>query len=773
MSDNDQRLLRLLDKLDKLEKKQLSFQSEVNEIREEIRRLQQTATIVTQGESDQVNLPNSGQTGEQNAGSLTERLMAEELSKKSSWYARYVRDDLEKFIGENLINKIGILITIIGVAIGARYAIDHDLISPAMRIILGYGLGGALLLFAIRLRDPMPKFSAVLFSGAMAVFYIITYSAYHFYDLIPLMPAYLLMVLITVLTVAASVSYNRQVVAHIGLVGAYAVPFLVGGEGSVNTLFLYMAVINSGVLAVSIYKYWKPLTISAFVFTWLIFGTWFGTDYNTADHFATALGYSFVFFLIIYLAALYWKLSREEQFGQADIWLILANSFVFYAYGYAALSGHETGNTWIGAFTIGNALIHLAAAIFIYRSAYADKNLLWLVAGLGITFFTIAIPVELEGNWITLLWTAEAALLFGIGRTKEILFYIKMSQPVLALAFISLIIDWNSAYPLYQMEREGGGFTLLFNIHFFTSLFFVIGLAYIIRKDKQGDKLMSVFGKESDDKLIRQLKWVILAIAVYFTFLFEIMAFFNSLYIDSKIAGDGGSAQFMTGNRDMLQFGTIWSYNYTMLFLSLLAAASVRWLKNKDFSLVLFVGVVICTVVFFENGLSAMGILKQHYLDPALNKPFEAGMFHIGVRYTSFLILGGMLWATGYMARQEYNQNSLLVIFDALLFISILWVLSNELMLWMDIADAGQPYKLGLSILWGIYALAIIALGIRQNKKHLRIGAIILLGITLVKLFFYDIVHLDAIARTILLIILGLLLLLASYLYNKFRMEME
>ena len=38
------------------------------------------------------------------------------------------KSDLEKFIGENLINKIGIAITIIGVAIGAKYSIDHDLI---------------------------------------------------------------------------------------------------------------------------------------------------------------------------------------------------------------------------------------------------------------------------------------------------------------------------------------------------------------------------------------------------------------------------------------------------------------------------------------------------------------------------------------------------------------------------------------------------------------------------------------------------------------------
>ena len=46
--------------------------------------------------------------------------------------------DIEKFIGENIISKIGIAIIVIGVAIGTKYSIENDLISPLTRIILGY-----------------------------------------------------------------------------------------------------------------------------------------------------------------------------------------------------------------------------------------------------------------------------------------------------------------------------------------------------------------------------------------------------------------------------------------------------------------------------------------------------------------------------------------------------------------------------------------------------------------------------------------------------------
>src|SRR5436190_23589430 len=51
---------------------------------------------------------------------------------------------LENFIGLRLIHFIGIIVLVIGLSIGVKYAIDQDLISEGMRIILAYGAGVAL-----------------------------------------------------------------------------------------------------------------------------------------------------------------------------------------------------------------------------------------------------------------------------------------------------------------------------------------------------------------------------------------------------------------------------------------------------------------------------------------------------------------------------------------------------------------------------------------------------------------------------------------------------
>jgi uncharacterized membrane protein len=96
-------------------------------------------------------------------------------------------------------------------------------------------------------------------------------------------------------------------------------------------------------------------------------------------------------------------------------------------------------------------------------------------------------------------------------------------------------------------------------------------------------------------------------------------------------------------------------------------------------------------------------------------------------------------------------------------------VASSELINWMDIFKAEQSYKFGLSILWGVYSLLLISLGIWKGSKHLRIGAIVLFGATLLKLFFYDISHLSTLSKTIVFIALGILLLIISFLYNKYK----
>ena len=664
-------------------------------------------------------------------------------------------------------------------AIGAKYAIDHDYISPLMRIIFGYVVGLGLLGFALKLKSKYEGFSAVLLSGAMAIMYLITFMAYSLYGLFPQAATFALMVMFTVFTVTAAIHYNRQVIAIIGLVGAYAVPFLLSdGSGKVLILFSYMAIINTGILAVSFKKYWKNLLFVSFGLTYLIFISWYVSKYEHALHFRLALVFLAVYFAIFHTAILAYKLIKKEKFSVEDVMLYMANSFIFFGVGYALLDESATGGRLLGLFTLGNAIIHFVVSVIIYRMRLADKNLFYLVSGLVLVFITIAIPVQLDGSWVTLLWAGEAALLFWIGRTKNVSFYELMSYPLILLAVGSLCQDWSIdyVYDTYSKQSHAAHIIPLLNVHFLSSMLVVAAfgfITFILQNKKYTAPAWSKNGTHSLYGAIRYGIPVIFVGLLYASFLVEISSYWDQLYIDSAVTLPQNSYSTIERNVDLPNFKFIWSVNYTLLFVALLSVVNMKWLRSRELAFVNLLLNVAAVAVLLVIGLFTLGELRDTYLGQPMAKYFNHGVFNICIRYVSFALAAVVIYCCYRYTRQEYVNMDLRLHFDLLFYTSILWVASSELINWLNLMRLSQSYKLELSILWGAYALLLIALGIWKKKKHLRLGAIGLFAVTLVKLFFYDISQMETIAKTVVFVSLGILLLIISFLYNKYKHIIE
>jgi uncharacterized membrane protein len=771
MEAGNEKMNQLLEKLELLLKRQDDFSKEINHLKQEINSLRPMSEQAQMIQPE----PQPERILEQNAEPVPARPQQVVHTPSRHTAPPAVRppkekSNLEKFIGENLINKIGIAITVIGVAIGVKYSIDRDLISPLTRIILGYLMGVGLLGFGYRLKAKYENFSAVLVSGAMAILYFTTYAAYSFFDLLSQIAAFALMVIITVFTVFAAINYNRQVIAHIGLVGAYAVPFLLDEKtGEITTLFSYMAIINVGILALSFKRYWKSLYYASFGLTWLIFISWFSVKYPSLDQFTTALTFAGIFFPIFYITFLAYKLIRKEKFNVDDVLLLLANSFLFFGIGYATLDSHPTGKNLLGLFTLSNALIHFLVAVVIYRHKLADRNLLYLVSGLVLIFITIAIPVQLDGNWVTLLWAGEAALLFWIGRTKNAPVYETLSYPLMALASFSILHDWETLYGIYNPENPETRITPLLNVNFLSSLLFTGAFGFINYIHQKKEYLTESAPQKGFYSLMSLVIPTIFIAAIYFTFRVEISNYWTQLYRDSAVPITEEDYSYQQWNPDYNWFKSVWIINYSLLFFSALSFINIRKIKNELLGAVTLSLNLLTILVFLVAGLYALSELRESYLGKPFSEQHPAGFFNIGIRYVSFVFLG-LAWAACIQyVRQDFIRQNLRVVFEILLCISMVWVASSELIHWMDMAHSTQSYKLGLSILWGISSLLLIAVGIWKKKKHWRIGAIVLFGLTLMKLFFYDISHLDTISKTIVLVSLGVLLLIISFLYTKYK----
>ncbi len=789
MAETEDKIAALQARLDNLVKTQISFQQEISQIRYELnvlREIEQQQNAPEEALKPPVKeyIPpprvnpvepdkqTNQQTEQQNIPPDFgyPREVKTPFERTTKIVESPVKTEIEKFIGENLISKIGIVILVIGVAIGAKYAIDNNLISPLMRIIIGYVFGLGLMTFAVRLKAKYLNFSAVLMSGALAILYFITYFAHSLYGLFSQSRAFVAMAMLTIFTVLAALNYSRQIIAHLGLVGAYAIPFLLSNNsGNYAFLFTYIAIINGGILAISLKKYWKPLFYTSFFFTWAIFYGWYLTAYTAQVNLAAS--FLLIYFLIFYVTFIGYKVVRDENIALENVSLILMNSFIFYGIGYSIL-GRAGLESWHGLFTVGNAAIHFAFAQTISRLKLFPNDLVYLLTALVIIFATISIPVQLDGNFVTLIWTVEAAVLFWIGRTKQIPLFEYFSIPIMILASISLLHDWFEAEAARDFVEFAANQSPLFNGNFVASLLFAaaFGFVFYINRDERFEPAID----ETFRKPFGYLTAAVGLVVFYNCFRIEIANYFHYLTVKTAIPQTVAENTVKQTNGDLGLFSVVWQINYTMLFLSLLAFINIK--KFRSFSLGyanLFLNAV-ALLIFLTIGLFFLSELRESYLRISEPPYFAAGSFHILIRYVSYAFCAGLLLACYRYIKQEFllaqlSESSLNLAFEFVFYVTLWIVSSSELINLMDIFGYRDSYKLGLSILWGVYALCLIILGIHQHKKHLRIGAIALFAITLAKLFFYDIADLNTISKTVVFVSLGILMLIVSFLYNKYK----
>jgi len=760
----------LLKRLSELERKQDALNVEIHALKAEVK-----GKGVVQAQPTMVAAPQEIVKTEPAYDPWVIQKQKDSFIKKglNSLFPAEFKQNIEKFIGENLISVIGVIILIIGVGIGAKYAIDNKMISPLTRIIIGYVISVTLLVFAIKLKEKYERFSAVLLSGALALMYFLTFAAYDFYDLIPKMMAFGLMLVFTVFTTFASIKYNRQVIAHIGFVGAYAVPILLSdGTGDVRMLLAYVTIINFGILAVSVKKYWKSLYYTAFVLTWVVYLAAYESKLDVTDDLAILLVFLAIYYLTFYLVFIAYKLIQKEAFKRLDIFLLMANSSVFYGLGYSILSETQVEGSFLGLFTLVNAIIHFAFALYIHKQKLADRKLFYLILVLVLTFITIAIPVQLNGHWVTLLWIGEATLLFWIGRTKQIPMYEKIALPLMCIAFGSILQDWDEAYTYMSAYTLDDWLTPFFNFQFLSGVIMFLGFGLINYINQTVPAIEPVFKKKGLNGILNIAMPAFFLLVLFLTFSMEIKNYWNLQLYSSGVEisyDDGSGDTHQELNYSLKSLGGVWSYIYTMGFFSLLSLVNIKLLKNRTLGLVNlgFNGFVL--LMFLFSGLYLISELRADYLTQEMSEYYTYSGIYIGIRYISLLFVGGLLFVSFKYIRQEFMDVNLKQLFVLVFYGTVLWLLSSELIHWMDYAGSTQSYKLGLSILWGVYSLSLIVIGIIRKYKKLRVGAMGLFAITLVKLFFYDISHLNTIAKTIVFVVLGILLLVISFLYNKYK----
>ncbi|SHF48866.1 Predicted membrane protein [Cnuella takakiae] len=345
---------------------------------------------------------------------------------------------VENFIGLKLIHLVGIVVLVIGLSIGVKYAFDQNLISETTRILLAYAAGLVLGGLSFRLKEKYQGFSAILFSGAMATLYFTTYAAHVYYGFLSFGVVFAVMVLFTVFTAYQALRYNRREIALLGMVGAYAIPFLISRNAErADLFFAYMLLINSGVWFLSYRKGWNLVGQVAQLLTWLLFLGWASTRYRT-EQAGVAFLYLTAFFLLFSLVNLGPR-RQQQPMDRLVIYTQLANNLAAF---------------WSALFVVSPALqveklapvalvFSLVAAVqgFFFQKRFSQApslaNTHYLLAtGL----LVMAIAWYFDGLQVTFIWLLLSVGLFLLGVTLKDKWWRLASLGLMALTLLKLLL---------------------------------------------------------------------------------------------------------------------------------------------------------------------------------------------------------------------------------------------------------------------------------------------------------------------------------------------
>lgn len=332
------------------------------------------------------------------------------------------RESLEQRIGGTWFLRIGVIALIFSLAFFLKYAFDNDWINQYGRVAIGF-LAGALLLGCgeyFRRKRNMPRFGIGLSGAGVAAFYVTIVVSHLSYGLVSSLPAYALMVAVTVLAVAMALWNNSATIAALAMLGGYLTPLLVGEDGTYVGLYIYVIILNLGTLALMTRKRWEGLLFISLIFTYILFMVRMniGLDETTRLPFMLFLS----LFHLIFLAGvlLVNLLHRRDSASTPTTVCAVLSSVLYTALAAGIITEFTAMNNHILAWVLvgwGGLCLAQFFALRFWRNQ--DHRLANVMLILSVAYVTVAIPVGLVSGWITAAWMILALALAALGLRLE------------------------------------------------------------------------------------------------------------------------------------------------------------------------------------------------------------------------------------------------------------------------------------------------------------------------------------------------------------------
>lgn len=304
--------------------------------------------------------------------------------------------------------KLGVILILIGFGWFISYAFVHNWIGPIGRVAFGFSIGAVLcILGAWRLPKNNVQGNVFLILGSAAVM-ITGYASRTVYDFFNPATILALNFLVAAYITTLSAKFNRENLALYGVLVSLVAPVLTHSpEPSILGLFIYLAVISSASIWVTVVKGWGSVNVISLLGV-LVYSALFifGSSYELLEveklyiiviTFLLALAYFIVNILSI--------IKAGEEIEVNSTYIAIGNS-ILVLFITNTLAIEEIRSLLLAAW-----MIIFAAGSLMVSNHTKKQTFFYIYSLISILFLGIATAIELEGPVLAIAFSLEAAII--------------------------------------------------------------------------------------------------------------------------------------------------------------------------------------------------------------------------------------------------------------------------------------------------------------------------------------------------------------------------
>jgi uncharacterized membrane protein len=369
-----------------------------------------------------------------------------------------------------ILGRIGITALVIGMAFFLKYAYDNNWIQPAGRVLIGILIGLIIMAIGQYLRKKYLQYSDLLIGGGLAILYTSVLSSHVLYNLTDPIQTFMGLLVVTIIGVALSMMNATITLAVVAFIGGYLAPMFIGVSNlGTNLTFVYITILNAGILAILLTKKWTNLVLCALIGTWIIFSGWYFGSY-TQELLIPTLLFVLVQFLIFTASSVFRIIVEKIKAVEIDYFVLSTSALSFFLLYYSLLMPEYVHYVSLGSVLIAG--LYILIALVAYKENPGDRTLNIFLPGLAVAFLTIAVPIEFSGPWIAAWWFIESLVLYILASTSSSRGFQVMGVVVYILGLFNLFYYLST----YIQTKD---FVILFNGPFIMTMFAVV-TAYAI-----------------------------------------------------------------------------------------------------------------------------------------------------------------------------------------------------------------------------------------------------------------------------------------------------